>query len=165
MVGGLVRRGNSGVGTMADANDVPGPVRVVLDTNVLVGAAYNPGSASARVFAACLDGRLRAVVSPAVRAEYARIIPRAVRVPGWEAQFGRFLDASEEVEPREVVPVVADDPSDDALFAAAVAGGAAAVVTNDRPVLIAARESRATVPALRPAECASAFLDQRALPV
>jgi predicted nucleic acid-binding protein len=148
---------------MGDAeSDRPGPapVRVVLDTNVLIGALYNPGSASARIFAACLEGRLCAVVSPALGAEYARIIPRAVRRPGWEGPFARFLDAAVHVEPAEAVHVVAADPSDDALFAAAVAGGAAAVVTNDRPVLQAARGPSAPpgVAALRPSACAAAFL-------
>jgi predicted nucleic acid-binding protein len=131
--------------------------RVVVDTNVLVGAAYNPGSASARVVAACLDGRLRAVVSPAVRGEYEHILPRAVRVPGWEDRLARFLASAVEVEPEGVGRVVAADPADDALFAAAVAGGARAVVTNDRPVL--AVGSYRGVAVIRPAECVALYLE------
>ena len=38
--------------------------RVVLDTNVLVAAAYNPRSASRHVVEACLGCRLMAVLSP-----------------------------------------------------------------------------------------------------
>ena len=41
--------------------------RVVLDTNVLVAAAYNPRSASRRVVEACLGGELTPVLSRARR--------------------------------------------------------------------------------------------------
>jgi putative PIN family toxin of toxin-antitoxin system len=133
--------------------DVP---RVVIDTNVLVGAAYNPGSASARVVAACLDGRLVAVVSPALLGEYAWILPRAVRGAGRLEPVERFLAVAVEVVPAETVPVVAGDPADDALFAAAVAGGARAIVTNDRPVLEVG--SFRGVAVIRPSECAAALL-------
>jgi predicted nucleic acid-binding protein len=51
--------------------------RVVLDTNVLVATAYNPGSASRRVIEACLRGELTAILSPALRSEYGFILPRA----------------------------------------------------------------------------------------
>jgi hypothetical protein len=39
-----------------------GITQVVLDTNVLVAAAYNPGSASRRIVEACLTGELAAVL-------------------------------------------------------------------------------------------------------
>ena len=38
--------------------------RVVLDTNVLVAAAYNPASASRRIVEACPDRQLTPVLSP-----------------------------------------------------------------------------------------------------
>jgi hypothetical protein len=44
--------------------------RAVLDTNVLVAAAYSPDSASRRVVEVCLDGERTAVVSPALRLEH-----------------------------------------------------------------------------------------------
>jgi predicted nucleic acid-binding protein len=44
--------------------------RIVLDTNVLVAAAYNAGSDSRRIAEACLHGELTAVLSPALRREY-----------------------------------------------------------------------------------------------
>jgi predicted nucleic acid-binding protein len=58
--------------------------RVVLDTNVLVAAAYNPRSASRQVVEACLGGGLTPVVSGALRREYEFILygrPRPA-VPG-----------------------------------------------------------------------------------
>jgi predicted nucleic acid-binding protein len=83
--------------------------RVVLDTNVLVAAAYNPRSGSRHVVEACLDGGLTAVVSPALRLEY-------------------------EFEPAQTLRVVPDDPEDDKLVAAARAARAV-LVTNDAHLL------------------------------
>ena len=48
--------------------------RVVLDTNVLVAAAYNPRSASRRVVEACLGGGLRPVLSGALRREAEAVV-------------------------------------------------------------------------------------------
>jgi predicted nucleic acid-binding protein len=53
--------------------------RAVLDTNVLVAAAYNPRSASRHVVEACLAGELTPVLSGALRREYEFILARAAR--------------------------------------------------------------------------------------
>ena len=109
--------------------------RLVLDTNVLIGDAYNRESASHRIVSSCLGGRLVPVVSQALLDEYEHVLPRAIRVPGWRARFEGFLALAMRVEPAVIPPVVAEDPSDDILFATAIAGGAIAIVSNDRPVL------------------------------
>ncbi len=109
--------------------------RLVLDTNVLIGDAYDRGSASHRIVSSCLGGRLVPVVSPPLLDEYEYILPRAIRVPGWRVRFEGLLAHAMRVEPTPIPPVVAEDPSDDILFATAVAGGAIAIVSNDRPVL------------------------------
>jgi putative PIN family toxin of toxin-antitoxin system len=113
----------------------PPPLKVVLDTNLLVAAAYAPASASRRIVAACLRGELIAVVSPALRREYEHILPRAVRGRAGEEMLRRLLEGATVVEPAEVPPVVPDDPDDDKLLAAALAAGAAAVISNDGHLL------------------------------
>lgn len=110
-------------------------VRVVVDTNILIGAAYNEGSDSARVVDRCRDGRLVAVVSRAIVSEYYYIVPRAVRKGDPCAWLDEFLRHAEMVIPAETPGILSFDPSDDMLFHAAKAGEAAFVVTNDRPVL------------------------------
>jgi len=111
------------------------PLRVVLDTNVLVGAAYAPTSASRRVVDACLQGDLEAVVSPALRQEYDLILKRAVKTRGYDAALDRLLREAAVVEPTATPRVVPDDPADDKLVAAAIAGDAVAIVTNDQHLL------------------------------
>lgn len=109
--------------------------RIVLDTNVLVAAAYSATSASRRIADACLRHELVAVASGAVKKEYRRILARAVRSPEYQPQLAELLDGLELAEPDEVPRVVDEDPEDDKFLAAALAGGAGWLVTNDRHLL------------------------------
>jgi putative PIN family toxin of toxin-antitoxin system len=108
--------------------------RVVLDTNVLVAAAYNPASASRRVVEACLGGELAAVLSPALRREYEFILARAARGRPYLERIRRLVDGAAVVEPEQTPRVVTDDPEDDKLVSAALAAGAT-LVTNDAHLL------------------------------
>jgi len=110
-------------------------VRVVLDTNVLVAAAYNPRSASRQIVEMCLGGELAAVASEAVKREYEFILARAVRVADYEGRLAEFLASLEMVEPEATPRVVAEDSDDDKIVAVAVAGGARWIVTSDRHLL------------------------------
>jgi putative PIN family toxin of toxin-antitoxin system len=123
--------------------------RVVLDTNILVAAAYNPGSASRRIVEACLHGELTAVVSPTLRREYEFILARAARGRPFRERIHQLLDSAEVVEPAQTPRAVPDDPEDDKLVAAALAAGAI-LVTNDAHLLaIAGHEGLKVV---RPAD-------------
>ncbi len=51
-------------------------MRIVIDTNVLVSALWNPGGAPAKVVRALADGQLRAVHSPAILQEYREVLAR-----------------------------------------------------------------------------------------
>jgi len=109
--------------------------RVVLDTNVFVGALYNPGSASRLIVEACRSGRLTLLLTTEVQREYERILRRALpRQPALERLSG-LLASAEIVVPQSTPPVVDADPSDDKFLAAAVAGNADALVTSDRHLL------------------------------
>src|SRR5215471_3271616 len=108
--------------------------RVVLDTNVLVAAAYNPRSASRRVVEACLGGGLTPVLSRALRREYEFILARAARGRPYLERIHQLLDGAEVVEPTQTPRVVPDDPEDDKLVAAALAAGAV-LVPNDGHLL------------------------------
>ena len=111
--------------------------RVVLDTNVLVAAAYNPHSASRQVVEACLNGELIAVLSPALRREYEFILARAVRGQSYRDRLQQLLEKAEVIIPEETPRMVPDDPDDDKLVAAALAASAF-LVTNDAHLLAVA---------------------------
>jgi putative PIN family toxin of toxin-antitoxin system len=123
--------------------------RVVLDTNVLVAAAYNAGSASRRIVEACLEGKLTPVLSPALRREYEFILARAARGRPYLDRIHRLLDGAEVVEPAQTPRVVPDDPEDDKLVAAALAAGSV-LVTNDAHLLAVAGHNGLEV--LRPVD-------------
>jgi putative PIN family toxin of toxin-antitoxin system len=126
-----------------------GVKRVVLDTNVLVAAAYNPRSASRRVVEACLDGEMTAVLSSALRREYDFILSRALCGRPYLDRLRTLLDRAEVVQPAETPRVVPEDPDDDKLVAAALAG-AAIVVSNDAHLL--AVKGHEGLRVVRPAE-------------
>ena len=126
-----------------------GVTRVVLDTNVLVAAAYNPASASRRLVETCLSGELTAVLSPALRREYEFILGRAARSQPYLDRLRLLLDTAEVVEPASTPRVVPDDPDDDKLVAVALAAGAV-LVSNDSHLLAVAGHQGLQV--VRPAE-------------
>jgi putative PIN family toxin of toxin-antitoxin system len=111
------------------------PLRIVLDTNVLVAAAYAPRSASRRIVDACLDGDLVAVASRAITREYERILARAVRVAEYQDRLDALVAKLERVEPHQTPRLVPEDADDDKFLAAAEAGAAGWIVTNDRHLL------------------------------
>ncbi|MFP6854467.1 MAG: putative toxin-antitoxin system toxin component, PIN family [Opitutales bacterium] len=129
------------------------PKRVVLDTNVLIAAAWNKRSASRRLVDACLKGRhIKAVLSPALRREYDRIIKRAARKSKYRKSLERLVKGAEVVDcdARTMGIEVPADPEDAKVLATAVAGRVDALVGNDHHLLDLAKES--SVPILRPSE-------------
>ena len=131
----------------------PRPKRVVLDTNVLIAAAWNKGSASRRIVEACLDGKaMRAVSSPALRREYEFIVKRATRKSKYRKSLQRLIETAEVVEcdARSMGIEVPADPEDAKVLATAIAGKVDALIGNDHHLLDLAFDSQ--VPILRPGE-------------
>jgi predicted nucleic acid-binding protein len=131
-------------------------MRAVVDTNVLIGALYRDTSASARVLRACLGGEIQAVTSAALRAEYAHILPRAVRRAGWEATYAAFLSGCREQDLEGMAAgEESPDPADQMLFDTARAAGAEVLVTLDRVLLQVG--SFGVTRIVRPSELAAAL--------
>ncbi|NNJ26166.1 putative toxin-antitoxin system toxin component, PIN family [Alienimonas chondri] len=112
---------------------------LVLDTNLLVGAAYAPTSASGRLLDAITDGRMRWAVSPAVFEEYRFIVPRAVRRPGGIRRVQAALRRAEPAFPTAAQDAaargVSEDPDDDKFLALATAAGVDVLLSNDHHLL------------------------------
>jgi putative PIN family toxin of toxin-antitoxin system len=108
--------------------------RIVVDTNIFVASAYNPTSASGRIVDAIERGELQLVVSPAMKREYDRIIPKAVRVRERIDRIREIVDKGDQVEPPEN-PTVTEDREDDKFPAAALAGDAEIIITSDPHLL------------------------------
>ena len=113
--------------------------RVVLDTNLLVAAAYAPHSASRRWCERAAAGAATLLVGPAVFREYRFVVPRAVRRPGGVAAVLGWLRHAEAVFPtardEAAARGVSEDPDDDMFLALAAAGRADLLLSNDRHLL------------------------------
>jgi len=124
-------------------------IRVVLDTNVFVAAAFNPQSHAARIIDAVRKGRLRLIWNEATRCETRRILQRIPPV-AWEPFEDLFREENrhrETVNPGWFGHV--RDPDDRKFGALAYATGASLITQDDD--LLAGR-SNVDVPILTPAE-------------
>jgi len=108
--------------------------RILIDTNVLVGAAYNSNSASRKIVSAVEAGTLQLIVSPAIVREYKAVLPKAIHSQDAGRWVWQAIDRAESVTPSDV-PSVTEDRSDDKFLAAALAGKAEAIVTSDEHLL------------------------------
>jgi len=116
-------------------------VRVVLDTNVLIGALITEDTPPDLLYRAWLRGEIELVTSTAQLAEIADVLARP--------RLRRFVRADEaramveNIDTRAVVledpPEVelSPDPKDNPILAAAIAGKAAMIVSGDKRGMLA----------------------------
>jgi putative PIN family toxin of toxin-antitoxin system len=119
-------------------------VRVVLDTNVLIGALITKGTPPDRLYQAWLRGEFEVVTSTAQLAEVATVLARP--------RLQRYLDAEEaaaiienidtRVRVLDALPDVnlSPDPKDNPILAAAIAGKADLIVSGDKRHMLALGE-------------------------
>jgi putative PIN family toxin of toxin-antitoxin system len=119
-------------------------VRVVLDTNVLIGALITKGTPPDRLYQAWLEGEIDLVTSTAQLAEVATVLARP--------RLQRYLDAEEaaaiienidtRVRVLDALPDVnlSPDPKDNPILAAAIAGKADLIVSGDKRHMLALGE-------------------------
>jgi putative PIN family toxin of toxin-antitoxin system len=112
-------------------------MKAILDTNVLISAYVFPGGKPEAVYRLALEGRLQIGTSPALLAEFGRVLGQKF---GWipdrvEAAVAQMARIAAVVEPTEVVQVVRADPADDRVLEAARAFDADVIVSGDRHLL------------------------------
>ena len=113
-------------------------IKVVLDTDELVGAIIKSGGLPDQIVQAWRDDKFEMVLSPAMLAELAKVLryPRLRKLHGWtDAQVDEFMDglraAATVVAGDAEVSVVADDPDDNVILACAVEGGVDYMVSGN----------------------------------
>lgn len=110
-------------------------VAVVLDTNVFVAAYWAPGSASARIVRACIEGTLRALYTAESRNETLAVL-RQMKIPeDYVRRLDVYWERAELVESAPVDDVPIDDPEDRKFLEAAMGGEADFLVSNDEHLL------------------------------
>ena len=119
-------------------------MRVVLDTNILIGALITTGTPPDRLYRAWLRGEMELVTSAAQLAELAEVLARP--------RLQKYLDADEaeaivgNMRARALVleaPPDVDlspDPKDNPILAAAIAGKADLIVSGDKRHMLALGE-------------------------
>ena len=119
-------------------------MRVVLDTNILIGALITKGTPPDRLYRAWLRGVIELVTSTAQLAEIADVLARP--------RLQKFLDADEAaaiVENLGTRALILDDPldvnlspdpQDNPILAAAITGKADLIVSGDKKHMLALGE-------------------------
>ncbi len=128
-------------------------MKVVFDTNVVASATFWRG-APFDCLAAWAQGRLAAVVSPSLLAEYHETIEelRQEYPARPSAAWAEALtDAAELVFPTERARGATPDPDDEMILECALAGEADVIVSGDRKHLLSLRKFRG-IPILSPSD-------------
>jgi len=112
-------------------------LRVVLDTNILISAFVFPGGNPEAVYRLALEGRIELVTSPALLAEFARVL---VDKFGWEdarteEAVAHAARVAMIVRPTDRIAEIEADPDDDRVLEAAFDGEAEWIVSGDRHLL------------------------------
>ena len=111
-------------------------MRVVFDTNVLVGALVFPGGQGDAALRRVIEGKDQLVLSRAILDELLEVLGRKFARDAEElAHVAVFVsDLATVVAPKRRLRVVKDDP-DNRILECAVAGNAQAIVTGDKGLL------------------------------
>ncbi|MDK2888844.1 putative toxin-antitoxin system toxin component, PIN family [Desulfofundulus australicus DSM 11792] len=114
-------------------------MKVVMDTNILVSAIGWTGPPH-RLLKACIGGKLKLFISPALIEELILVIarpklkvvaahPDLPRIISWLCQPERLII------PRQQLNVITEDPADNRVLECALEAGAGAIVSGDEHLL------------------------------
>ena len=109
-------------------------MKVVLDTNILVAAGFNPRSSSAEIVRAVKAGELEMIWNQATRAESKHILKQIPPLlwPRFERLFAPEGEFTRRTHPERFKQI--EDP-DDRKFAALAAAADAVLISNDEHLL------------------------------
>lgn len=118
----------------------------IFDTNIFVGAGFNPGSASAVLIEAARTGELTLVWDAATRDETRRVLTKIPRV-SWEAVADIFIPEYAWTGDIDLDAVSFVEDPEDRKFAALSLATGAALVSSDSDLLVHRDQLLAMTPA------------------
>jgi putative PIN family toxin of toxin-antitoxin system len=129
------------------------PPRIVVDTNVFIGAILNPAGENRELLRSCLHGRTRPLMGAALFHEYEDLLGRSALLAKSplshlerDTLFAAFLSVVEWVKVYFLWRPNLPDEGDNHLIELALAGSAAAIITHNLRDL---RQGELRFPALK----------------
>jgi putative PIN family toxin of toxin-antitoxin system len=110
--------------------------RVVLDTNLLVAAYFNPKSASNKILELCQGQKLVLLVTSSIAKEFSYIMNRISAAKNFRTRIEKLISAGRLIEKTIKIDVITEDPDDNKFLSCALAGGADYIITSDKHLLI-----------------------------
>ncbi len=112
------------------------PCRIVVDTNIMVGAIMKPSGASNKILDIWIQGRLTLLVTERTLDEYRTILSQKWLKPDRVRELNRHVsELAVVVDPKERVHEIKDDPSDNRFLECAAEGEADYIITSDQHLL------------------------------
>lgn len=110
-------------------------MRIVIDTNLIIAARFNPESASAKILEKAEKGELELIWSDGMYREAMQILQNVRADEKFYKRIEKILNNSHKVTQLPRINIIQEDPSDNMFLAAALQGGADYIVSNDRHLL------------------------------
>ena len=124
----------------------PRPYRIVVDTNIMVGAIMKPTGASNRILNMWIQGRLTLLVTERILDEYRAILSQKWLKPDRVSELnGQMSVFAVVVDPKERVYEIKEDPSDNRFLECAAEGEADYIISSDQHLLALKRFRRTEI--------------------
>ena len=110
--------------------------RVVLDTNLLVAAHFNPKSASNKILELCQKKELVLVLTSHILKEFSFIMRNISARKNFRKRLDKIISGAILIKKAPRVNIVAEDPQDNKFLSCALAGRADYIITSDKHLLV-----------------------------
>ena len=112
------------------------PIKIVIDTNLLVAYMFNKSSASTKIIGLAEKGLVNVMWHQKIKDEAQFITGKIARsVPRVKIDLDEIFKKENEVKDVPKVEGVSEDPDDDKFLACAIAAAADMIISNDKHLL------------------------------
>jgi len=110
-------------------------MKVVIDTNILIGSTWDEFSHSKQIIDEVIAGNIESFATNATIRENKLLLKKAVPSQKQKEFLEDYFARIQEVRPRQRLQIVKDDPEDDKFFEAALEADVDYIITNDHHLL------------------------------